>query len=53
MGHALHDTIRSQNVAENFECLPEQLLERVRHLQPATGVTERYGDVSTAIGGQY
>ena len=32
MGQALHDTVRTPKVAENFDCLPEQLLERVRCL---------------------
>jgi hypothetical protein len=33
MGEALHDTVRSPRIAENFDCLPEQLLERVKRLQ--------------------
>jgi hypothetical protein len=32
MGEALHDTVQAPEIAENFGCLPEQLLERVRHL---------------------
>jgi len=32
MGQALHDTVQSPEVAENFDCLPEQLLGRVRSL---------------------
>jgi hypothetical protein len=32
MGEALHDTVRTPKIAENFDCLPEQLLERVRRL---------------------
>ena len=32
MGEALHDTVRSPKIAENFDCLPEQLLARVRRL---------------------
>ena len=32
MGEALHDTVTSPAVAENFGCLPEQLLERVKRL---------------------
>ena len=32
MGEALHDTVQTPKVAENFDCLPEQLLERVRNL---------------------
>jgi hypothetical protein len=31
-GQALHDTIRTPKIAENFDCLPEQLLDRVRRL---------------------
>jgi len=30
MGEALHDTVRDPDVAKNFGCLPEQLLERVK-----------------------
>ena len=33
MGEALHDTVQSPNIASNFDCLPEQLLERVRKLR--------------------
>jgi len=32
MGQALHDTVKTPEMAENFDCLPEQLLERVRRL---------------------
>jgi len=32
MGQALHDTVKTPKIAENFDCLPEQLLERVRRL---------------------
>jgi hypothetical protein len=32
MGEALHDTVKASDIAENFGCLPEQLLERVRRL---------------------
>ena len=32
MGQALHDTVRTPGIAGNFDCLPEQLLERVRRL---------------------
>jgi hypothetical protein len=32
MGDALHDTVKSPEIADNFDCLPEQLLERVRRL---------------------
>jgi len=34
MGQALHDTVRTPKIAENFDCLPEQLLERVQRLTP-------------------
>ncbi len=33
MGEALHDTVKAPAIAENFDCLPEQLLQRVRRLQ--------------------
>ena len=32
MGEALHDTVQAPEIAENFGCLPEQLLEKVDHL---------------------
>jgi hypothetical protein len=32
MGEALHDTVTSPDIAGNFYCLPEQLLERARRL---------------------
>jgi len=32
LGQALHDTVRTPKIAENFGCLPEQLLARVRQL---------------------
>jgi hypothetical protein len=34
MSEALHDTVKHPEIAENFDCLPEQLLERVRRLVP-------------------
>ncbi len=34
MGEALHDTVKRPDIAGNFDNLPEQLLERVRRLQP-------------------
>lgn len=34
MGQALHDTITRPDIAGTFECLPEQLLERVKRLEP-------------------
>jgi hypothetical protein len=33
MGDALHDTVRTPAIAQNFECLPEQLLDQVRRLR--------------------
>jgi hypothetical protein len=32
MGEALHDTVYAPNIAEEYGCLPEQLLERVKKL---------------------
>jgi hypothetical protein len=32
MGEALHDTVKDSEIAKNFGCLPEQLLERVERL---------------------
>jgi hypothetical protein len=32
MGEALHDTVHAPAIAGNFDALPEQLLERVRHI---------------------
>ena len=32
-GDALHDTVQSPDVAANFDCLPEQLLDRARNLR--------------------
>jgi hypothetical protein len=32
MSEALHDTVQAPEIAQNFGCLPEQLLERVRSL---------------------
>jgi len=32
MEEALHDTVKDPDIAQNFGCLPEQLLERVRHI---------------------
>ena len=40
MGEALHDTVQAPNIAENFDCLPEQLLERVRRLNVSTAQDE-------------
>ena len=34
MGEALHDSVRDPEIARNFGCLPEQLLERVKRLVP-------------------
>jgi len=36
MGEALHDTVKDPDIAKNFGCLPEQLLERVKSLPGAT-----------------
>jgi hypothetical protein len=33
MGEALHDTVKSPEIASNFDCLPEQLLGRVKNLR--------------------
>lgn len=33
MGEALHDTVQARSFAEQYGCLPEQLLERVGKLQ--------------------
>jgi hypothetical protein len=33
MGEALHDTVKSPDVAKNFGCLPEQLLECAERLE--------------------
>jgi hypothetical protein len=33
MGEALHDTVNSPDVAKNFGCLPEQLLELAERLE--------------------
>jgi hypothetical protein len=33
MGEALHDTVKSPEIASNFDCLPEQLLARVKNLR--------------------
>ena len=32
MGEALHDTVCAPDIAENYGCLPEQLLKRVKAL---------------------
>ena len=34
MGEALHDTVNHPEIAENFGCLPEQLLQRLRGRAP-------------------
>jgi hypothetical protein len=33
MTATLHDTVYAPKIAENFETLPEQLLERVRRIE--------------------
>jgi hypothetical protein len=35
MGEALHDAVLTPKIAENFDCLPEQLLVRALQLQPS------------------
>jgi hypothetical protein len=40
MGQALHDTVQKPKIAENFDCLPEQLLERVRRLNTSAPASE-------------
>ena len=35
MGEALHDTVHAPEIAWNFDCLPEQLLDRVNKLSIA------------------
>jgi hypothetical protein len=35
MGEALHDAVKASSIAENFGCLPEQLLERLRQARGA------------------
>jgi hypothetical protein len=40
MGQALHDTVQTPKIADNFDCLPEQLLERVRRLNTSAPVSE-------------
>jgi hypothetical protein len=32
MGEALHDAVKAPEIARNFGCPPEQLLERVKRL---------------------
>jgi hypothetical protein len=33
MGEALHDTVNRPDIAGNFDCLPEQLLQRVKRIK--------------------
>jgi hypothetical protein len=40
MGQALHDTVKTPNIAENFDCLPEQLLGSVRRLKVTARVNQ-------------
>jgi hypothetical protein len=35
MGEALHDSVQAPEIAENFGCLPDQLLEKVKLLTEA------------------
>jgi|SRR5882762_1542465 len=37
MGSALHDTVQTPEMAENFECTPEQLLTRLRTFEISKG----------------
>jgi len=37
MGEALHDTVQAPEIARNFGCLPERLLERIRQV-PINGI---------------
>ena len=39
MGQALHDTIKAPDIAENFDCLPEQLLERAKRCRDESAGT--------------
>jgi hypothetical protein len=41
MGEALHDTVASPEIASNFGCLPEQLLERAKRLEPSAPIRLR------------
>jgi hypothetical protein len=36
MGSALHDTVKAPDIARNFGCLPEQLLEHVKRISAVT-----------------
>jgi hypothetical protein len=40
IGQALHDTVKTPKIPENFDCLPEQLLARVRRLNASAPVGE-------------
>lgn len=40
MGEALHDSVHAPSVAQNFGCLPEQLLEQVGRLKAETPIIE-------------
>ena len=35
MSEALHDTVQTPQIAENFGCLPEQLLAQLEQFQPS------------------
>ena len=37
MGSALHDTVQAPEMAENFECTPEQILTRLRTFEVSKG----------------
>jgi hypothetical protein len=38
MGEALHDTVTTPDIAGSFDCLPEQLLERVKRLEASVPI---------------
>lgn len=40
IGQALHDTVKTPQIAESFDCLPEQLLDRVHRLHVPSPVNE-------------
>ena len=37
MGSALHDTVQTPEMAENFDCTPEQLLTRLHAFEISRG----------------
>lgn len=40
MSEALHDTVQASSIAENFGCLPEQLLSQINKLQAGAAQNE-------------